>query len=379
MYTTRNPALAATREKIEMARGRLTQAGLWPNPTFNFSQEGYPFGNSEDGFWEDQEHSIGFGQLFELGGKRGHRREMARLDLDARDFETENVLRLGRAQVKYAFLQAYYAQRRRNIAQDLLGTYEGLREIHQRRLEAGDVSGLSQLRINAEEIRYVTAVTQSQSDFTQSWNELAALLVWPGTGSPDLTLPEELERVDKQLEELKRVALKSRPDLDVQRLETKKSQVDVTLQESLKVPDLTVGGGYKQDFGQDSYYLGIELPLPLFNRNQGAIAERNADVRRNQSLLTWQQLQVVREVESAFEDFVTHRDNLERIQGSVIDEVNQVVAITGRAYLEGEATLLDYLDALRVQLDTSMNFYELTHQVRRAFVDLERAVGGSLN
>ena len=379
IYASRNPGLEAARTGVEMARGRLDQSGLWPNPTFSFSQEGYPFGNSNAGFWEDQEHSIGVGQLFELGGKRGRRKEMARLDLDARELDIENVLRLGKAQVKYAFLRAFYAQRRRNIAQDLFGTYERLRDIHQRRLEAGDVSGLAQLRINAEEIRYVTAVTRGQSDFTQAWNELAALLVWSEAGSPDLRLPDDLERVDKPLEALKRAALQSRPDLDIQRVEIKKSRVDVALQESLKVPDLTVGGGYKNDFGQNTYYLGIEVPLPLFNRNQGAIAEKAADARRNQSLLSWQELQVLREVQSAFENFSTQRDNLERMQGSVIDQVNQVATITAQSYREGEASLLDYLDALRVQLDTSIDFYELIHQVRRALVDLETAVGGSLN
>ena len=379
MYANRNPGVEASRDQIEMARGRLDQSGLWPNPTFNFEQEGYPFGNSNAGFWGDQEHNIGIGQLFELGGKRSRRKEMARLDLNARELEVENVLRLGQAQVKYAFLRAFYAQKRRNIAQDLFGTYERLREIHQRRLEAGDVSGLSQLRINVEEIRYVTAVTRGQSDFTQAWNELAALLVWSQSGYPGLRLSDDLERVNQSLEELKRRALESRPDLDVQRVQIRKSQVDVTLQESFNVPDLTVGGGYKNDFGQDSYYLGIEVPLPLFNRNQGAIAEKSADARRHQSLLTWQELQVLREVQSAFENFSTQRDNLERMQGSVIDQVNQVATITARSYLEGEASLLDYLDALRVQLDTSIDFYELTHQVRRALVDLETAVGGSLN
>ena len=379
LYASRNPNLEAARDGIEMARGRLDQSGLWPNPTFNFDQEGYPFGSSNSGFWGDQEHSIGVGQLFELGGKRNHRKEMARLGLNARELEIENVLRLGQAQVKYAFLRAYYAKKIRDIAQDLFGTYEGLRDIHQRRFEAGDVSGLSQLRINAEEIRYVTAVTRGQSDFTQAWNELAALLVWSEPGSPDLSLPDDLERVDRSLEELKQVALQSRPDLEVQRVETRKSQVDVTLQQSLKVPDLTVGGGYKNDFGQDSYYLGIKVPLPLFNRNQGAIAEKAADARRNRSLLTWQELQALREVQSAFENFSTQRENLERIQDSVMDQVNQVATITARSYLEGEASLLDYLDALRVQLDTSIDFYQLTHQVRRAFVDLETAVGGSLN
>ncbi len=46
MYVDRNPALQAAREQIEMARGRLNQAGLLPNPTFNFTQEGYPVGQS---------------------------------------------------------------------------------------------------------------------------------------------------------------------------------------------------------------------------------------------------------------------------------------------------------------------------------------------
>ncbi len=379
MYVTRNPNLQAAREQIEMARGRLNQAGVRPNPTLNFEQEGFPFGDSQASFWEDQEFHFGAGQLFEMGGKRGHRREVARLDLNARELEIENVLRLGKAKVKRVFLAAHYAQRRQELAEDLFSTYEKLRDIHQQRLEAGDVSGLSQLKINGEVLRYLTAVTQAQVDYTQAWNELATLLVWTDPTQPKLELPEDIEAMDKSLKELQELALEARPDLDVQRVDVQKSQANVVLQKAQRVPDLTVGGGYKRDFGQDSYFFGVELPLPLFDRNQGRIAEESANARRNQNLVTWKELQIIREVESTFGNFVTHRENVERIQQSVIDQVDQVARITSQSYLEGEASLLDYLDALRVQLDTSMDYYELLHQVKRARVALETAVGGNLN
>ena len=379
MYVTRNPNLQAVREQIEMARGRLNQSGVWPNPTLNFSQEGFPFGDSQASFWEDQEFHFGAGQLFELGGKRGHRQEVARLDLNARELEIEDVLRLGKARVKRAFLAAHYAQRKRELAEDLFSTYERLRDIHQQRLEAGDVSGLSQLKINGEVLRYLTAVAQAQIDLTQAWNELAALIAWPGLIQPKLELPEGIEGMEKSLKELQQLALQSRSDLAVQRVEVQKNQADIRLQRAQRVPDLTVGGGYKRDFGQNTYFLGLDLPLPLFDRNQGRIAEESANARRMQNLLTWKELQILREVEGAFENFVTHRENVERIQQSVIDQVDQVARITSQSYLEGEASLLDYLDALRVQLDTSMDFYELLHQVKRARVTLEMAVGGDLN
>ena len=379
MYVTRNPNLQAAREQIEMARGRLDQAGFWPNPTLNYSQEGFPFGDSQASFLGDQEFHFGASQLFQLGGKIGHRQEVAGLDLDARELEIENVLRLGKARVKRAFLAAHYAGRKREIAEDLFRTYERLRDIHQRRLEAGDVSGLSQLKINGEVLRYLTAVAQSQIDYTEAWNELAALLAWPDPMQPKLELPEGIEVMEKSLKELQELASQSRPDLDVQRVEVRKIQADVTLQRAQGVPDLTVGGGYKRDFGQNTYFLGLELPLPFFDRNQGRIAEESANARRNQNLLTWKELHILREVESAFENFVTHRENVERIQLSVMDQVDQVARITSQSYLEGEASLLDYLDALRVQLDTSMDYYELLHQVKRARVALEMAVGGDLN
>ncbi len=53
MYVNRNPNLQAAREQVEMARGQLHQAGLLPNPTFNFSQEGYPVGESNSSYFND--------------------------------------------------------------------------------------------------------------------------------------------------------------------------------------------------------------------------------------------------------------------------------------------------------------------------------------
>ena len=46
-YLSRNPQVEAERQRIEMARGELRQAGLPPNPQVNYSQEGFPAGQPE--------------------------------------------------------------------------------------------------------------------------------------------------------------------------------------------------------------------------------------------------------------------------------------------------------------------------------------------
>jgi len=122
MYVDRNLNLQAAREQVEMARGRLNQAGLLPNPEFNFTQEGFPVGQSNASFFNDSTLNFWATQELELGGKRGHRKRVADFDVQATESELQDFIRLGKAAVKEAFVRTYVAQEKLRLAQEQLGS-----------------------------------------------------------------------------------------------------------------------------------------------------------------------------------------------------------------------------------------------------------------
>ena len=378
MYVSRNPSLQAAREQIEMARGRLNQAGLLPNPEFNFSQEGYPVGQSNSSYFNDSTINFWATQELELGGKRRHRKEVANFGVQIAESELRDFIRLGKAAVKEAFVRTYVAQEKLRLAQEQLDSYYQIQDIHRKRVEAGDAAGLAQLRIDLEEVRYISAVNEMGTDQAAAWSELAALISWEEPSMATLQLTIDTAELDRSQEELQGIALESRSDLEREMARVAQAEEFVDLQESRAIPNLTVGGGYNRDFGTNSFYLALQLPVPLFNRNQGNIGAALAGARQTENLLSWKRVQIHAEVERAFKAYRLLQVNVERLEQTVLQSAMRVAELTQQSYLEGEASLLEYLDALRVKLDASLGFHDLLFQLKRARIELEKAVGGEL-
>ena len=378
LYTTRNPSVRAEIQRIDIARSQLQQAGLLPNPEFNFSQEGFPLGQPNSSYFNDSGFIFWATQELELGGKRRHRKKVANYDLEATESEFQDFIRLGKAAVKETFVRAYLAQVKLGLAQKHLDSYYQIQDIHRQRVEAGDAAGLSQLRIDMEEVRYISAVNEIGTDLAAAWSKLAALISWEKPSMASLQLTINTAELGRSLEELQSIGLESRPDLEREITRAAQAKAVLDLEEARAIPNLTVGGGYNRDFGTNSFYLGLKLPVPIFNRNQGNVGAALAGVRRNESLLSWKRVQIRAEVKRAFKSYRLQQVNVERLEQTLIQSAVRMAELTQLSYLEGEASLLEYLDALRVKLEASLGFHDLLFQLERAHIELEKAVGGEL-
>ena len=325
--------------------------------------------------FNDQEFILWATQRLELGGKRRHRREVAETGIEIGRAELEDLIRRGKAQVKEAYLATVFAQEKATLSRAQLESFYRVKEIHQQRLQAGDVSGLAQMRVDLEELRYLSALNQATTDANSYWSELAALIGWTGSEQPSLVWEPQKLDLTASLEQLQKQALESRPDLVTASLKRKRSFREVGFERAQRIPDVTVGGGYKRDFGVGSYYASVNVPLPLFNQNQGAIQEALAALRRAENRLQWKKLRIPSEVEQSYRNCKEQQAIVARIQRDVVQRVELLQRTAWKSYEKGESDLTDYLDALRVRLDASLSFYNLLLQFERSRIQLERAVG----
>ena len=375
LYLARNPALQAVKDRIDAAGGHYQQAAVWPNPQLNFSEEGLPLGADDIGFFSDQEFIVWGTQRLELGGKRHHRKEVAQTGIEITRTDLKDFIRLGKAQVQEAYLLTAFSQKRASFSQEQLDSYYLIRETHQKRFEAGDVSGLSQMRIDLEELRFLSALNQARTDFNSAWSNLAALIGWTEPLPASLRWQSNEEALTLSLERLKELAVQTRPDLASFSFKETQKQQQVDLEKAQRIPDLTLGGGYKRDFGVNSFYASVTLPLPLFDRNQGSIQQAAADLRRARNQLLWKNLMIRSEVEKSYRNYQEQQSTVTRVKRDLLQRADTVLETTRASYEEGESSLTDYLDALRVRLDVSLSFYDLLFQLERSRIQLQQAVG----
>jgi cobalt-zinc-cadmium efflux system outer membrane protein len=121
--------------------------------------------------------------------------------------------------------------------------------------------------------------------------------------------------------------------------------------------------------------LNFGVPLPLFNRNQGGIAQAEVAVQTAEADLNKTVLQVENQVDIAYQNLLQSRRLVEAYRGGVLDDARETLTIVERAYERGGATIIELLDAARTSRTIQQNYIETLFSYQRNLFLLESAVG----
>lgn len=143
------------------------------------------------------------------------------------------------------------------------------------------------------------------------------------------------------------------------------------------IPNVSPSFGYKRDFGANSAYGSVSVPLPLFNRNQPGIARARADISRQNFEMERVRLSVLRDVLEAEQTFNMQSQRAAAIEHDYVPNAQQARDAL-QSYRLGELDLIGLLDAERVYRDTLRTFNQAQYDRRIALALLEAAVGKEL-
>lgn len=386
-----NAELAAARLDIERARARLSQAGLRPNPTLDFEQTTGRF----TGAAGESEVSVGLAVPVELGGKRRRRIELARAEFEAAGAEVADRERRLANEVRASYAEALASIRE-------LGTLEELNNIDlqttrfiQARVNEGETAPieLNQLRVEVERLRSRRALVEGRLQASLlrlksltgvPANELVRLredIASPGLAPP----PTSVEAATD-------IALRSRPDLKLARLNVEVAQAGLRLARSYAVPDITAFTKYSQ--GRSVFddtpvgvltdrdklvTFGVSVGIPIFNRNQGAKAEATAAITQAERRLEFVEAIVRSEVQSAFARYEAARVAVSTFEQGVIPRSTENIRTIRAAYQIGAFSITDLLVEQRRLVDAQREFTEALAEQYRALADIQAAIGAIAN
>ena len=285
----RNWDLLSARSDMEVATAQQQTSKEFPNPGLSLGvakipSDGVPVGTPlGNGFWKrSYDSNASLSQLLELGGKRSHRQASAQAGLQAADFRIRDAQRTLEGAVIKAFVAAVLAQ---DNARQMERTADSLTRsagIAAKRYEAGDISQAEKSQVEIAAQRFAEDARLARTAAIQARINLDVLLGDPkpaGAWAPKESL-EDLEPLFKALGSSGDAS--SRPDIEAAEAQVRKSQEELALQKAQRVPDLTVSISYEHqppDQG-NTVGIGVGFTLPLWNRNQGAIAGARAAATR---------------------------------------------------------------------------------------------------
>ena len=377
MLIRQSPILLRNQLNSVVARSNLRQAGLRPNPDLEITSESYPVFESNPGsFWNNQELVVRAGQTIETGGKRSKRIGVARQELAATESDVQNTFRELKLELKQRYYVVVLAKAQRELAEEILKQFDDIIRVNEARFKTGELSGLEINRIRAERARFSNDLLDADLQLKNSKTALVELL-----GVQDLNIAfdvaETLAAPTLQLDlaSLQREALQSRPDLVAEKQRLERNRQNLRLQQSEAVPNVTPSFGYKRDFGVNTAALGVSVPLPLFNRNQGGVSRASAEIQQQQYETSRVELAVRREVQQAYQTAQTQVEKVKALEGQYVPSARKAREIAQQSYRLGALDLIELLDSERTYRETVRAYNLALFDFNASLFQLEAAVG----
>ena len=378
-----NLGLLAERANVGIAEARIITAGLRPNPVLSVGADhldalGTRFDEGNGGGPSEMNLRTDF--TLERGGKRRLRVEAAR---QVRSVAELNFLAAARSLIldtQNAFLDATLARDALRLARQDYETFQRIVEINTAREKAGDLAKVELTRLRLAALQARNGVRTDELRWRSALTRLAALL---GRSDPNSLRDIEGEpRRDPDvpaIDVLLQRAREQRSDVQALRGELARAAAEVNLQQAGARQDVTVGTEYRRQQGvngkSNSVGVFVEIPLPVFNRNQGEIARAAEERRQAELRLRARERVLAGEVDDAYQQYRTARELLGAIEGTMIEQAREVRDTTEYSYKRGEATLLQLLDARRAYNETMQSYHEARGQYARSLYLLDSVTG----
>jgi cobalt-zinc-cadmium efflux system outer membrane protein len=375
---TQHPIIVASRERLNAAEGTYADAGKWENPRLIFSAENLQFGVDDFDFWTQPDWFLFVTQTIETAGKRGHRKRAAEMGVDLAELQQQIIERELVHRVKVAFQNVLTAQDKHALTRDSQSRLAELVELNRVRADEGYASEGDYIKARLEAQRFELALRKSELALQQSKIQLLQALGYMEFETQfELVAPEPLElMMAASVDEASlRDAAARRPEIRVADAVVARADARSQLEGALAHPDLAASLGYKRNGPANTLYLGMSLPLPILNRNQGGIVRGRAELALARAELMLEQSRVLAQLESALEGVRMTRRQIESLRADFIDRADESRTIALAAYTEGAADLLVVLEAERTRNVAQELVVDAVHDYRLALHELERAAG----
>lgn len=363
-----NPDLAAAQWEIDIAQGGRQQAGLIPNPVASW--------DAEDTRRSTRTTTVKLSQTLELGGKRGARIDVASRAQDAAAQELEQRRNLLRAEVIDGFYGALRAQERLELAQRSMALAERGLVVANGRVTAGKSSPVEATRAQVQVSEIRLERSRAEIGVSDAYRRLAAI-----TGSANISF-ERVEAGAVNTPALPSATqllarLESTAELRLAQLQIQQREAGLGLEKAQRIPDLdiSIGSQYDASVRERVNLVGVSMPIPLFNRNQGNVlaASRRADQARDLRNAT--ELRLRTETRQALDLWAKANNEVSAFNKVILPAAQSAVDSATRGFEMGKFNFLDVLDAQRTLIAARTQYLAALAQATDAWVRIERIYG----
>lgn len=383
-FEAANPTLLADKLNIDESKAQETTAYLRPNPTFGLTLDGTQIA-PDKGVWRPFAgtfESPEISYLHERRHKRELRLESAKKGTLIAESAHADLQRTLLFNLRSAFVAALQAKAVLQLAKDNLAYYDHVLDISRARVNAGDIAQIDLDRLELQRVQYESDLQAAVENLEDAKIQLLTLLN-DRTSIEQFDVTGTYDFSDQLLprDEFRKIALDTRPDLKAAVESIDKAQADHRLAIANGSTDPTFGVWYTHNsstnnpFAINTAGVSVNIPLRVFDRNQGEKLRTQLDITRTEKLRDATEAQVFSDVDSSY---ATVESNLLLLRPYKAKYLQQSVRVRDTiffSYQHGGASLLDFLNAQSEYRSVQLNYVNLVGSYLTASAQLNMAVG----
>jgi cobalt-zinc-cadmium efflux system outer membrane protein len=377
-FEASNPTLEAARIGVDETRAQEITAHLRPNPLVSATLDQIdPF---TPGPYRPLANSLPFlsaSYLHETNHKRELRLASAQGGTAVAQSEADDERRTLLFNLRNTFNQALQAKAIVAVAQESLEYYDRLLELNRQRFQAGDIAQVDLDRLELQRVQFVSDLRTAEVDARTAKIQLLAMMN-DHTPVDQFDITGRFDFAEQILipDELRETALASRPDLRAAAQSVSKARTDYRLAVANGTSDITFSADVARNPPIPAYMgFSVNMPLRIFDRNQGEKARTELDIRRTERLEEAARTQALSDVDSALAQINSTLALLRPYKAKYLDLAVKVRDTISFSYQHGGASLLDFLNAQNEYRAVQVNYLNLVGAWMTAANQLNLAVG----
>lgn len=381
IFLNQNLDLIAQRYSIDSARATVITAKLYDNPDFSYSNGFYNFYTHR--FFEP-EMSVQVSQLIRLAGKRNKSIDLAKSGIDIAQFQFYDLIRTLRFVLRNDFYNIYFLEQSSQLYQIEISSLQKIVPAFEDQVKKGFMAPVDALRIKSQLYTLQAEYDNLQTNINNIQSELKLLL----RSNPNVFI---IPLIDKSLlqndmlsqtnyQSLIDSAIVNRPDLKVLNANIVFSNNNLKLQQAYAKPDITINANYDRlgSYVNDYNGIGISIPLPFFNRNQGNI--KNAEIQTNVNKVAYESGldRVKNEVTTSYINALRSEKLLTGFDPDFQKNMKNLIDQVTINFQRKNITILEFLDFYNSYKENVLQINQLRYNKMSALEQLNFSVGKTI-
>ena len=372
--------------QTDQSKAEVITARLFDNPELNYENLFY---NHETGKFFETSMATGqfnaeISQLIKLAGKRNKNIQLANTGVKIAEYAYFDLMRTLRFELRSNFYKSYYAQESAKVYNEQIGNLERLLAASEQQLQSGNIALKDILRIKSLVYSLKTEysmLSQNITDLESSLKlmtnikaptKLLLLLDEPAPPSPKIKDYPYLDLIEK--------AKQNRSDLQLVKSEITYAAQNLRLQKAMAVPDLEIALSYdlKGNYPERYTGLGVKIPLPLFNRNQGEIKKARIAIDAGNVRFRQQESILENEVYKSYQAALRTETLYQGLDPKFPDDFKTLINEVTKNFRNRNISLIEFLDFYDSYKENVLQINNLEFERRNAIEEINYVTGSAI-